>query len=82
MGRSLRTLQRELDREGLSFSELLTEVRHELALRYLDHPHYSVGQVAAMLGYASHSAFTRWFAAQFGCAPEAWRSRAQGLPRA
>lgn len=38
MGRSLRTLQRELDREGLSFSELLTEVRHELALRYLDHP--------------------------------------------
>lgn len=82
MGRSLRTLQRELDREGLSFSELLTEVRHELALRYLDHPHYSVGQIASMLGYASHSAFTRWFAAQFGCAPEAWRSRAQGLPRA
>jgi len=35
-----------------------------------------------MLGYASHSAFTRWFAAQFGCAPEAWRNRAQGLPRA
>jgi AraC-like DNA-binding protein len=73
MGRSMRTLQRELEREGLNFSDLLGEIRHDLALRYLDHPHYSVGQVAAMLGYASHSAFTRWFAARFGCAPEAWR---------
>lgn len=79
MGRSMRTLQRELDREGLSFSDLLTEVRHELALRYLGNAHYGIAQIAAMLGYGSHSAFTRWFAARFGCPPEAWRSRPRNL---
>ena len=75
MGRSMRTLQRELDREGLSFSDLLAEVRQELALRYLGNPLYGIGQVAAMLGYGSHSTFTRWFAAQYGCPPEAWRGQ-------
>lgn len=30
---------------------------------------------AVMLGYRSHSAFTRWFSAEFGCAPWAWRNK-------
>lgn len=79
LGRSLRTLQRELDSEGLSFTALLAEVRHELAQRYVANPRYGIGQVAAMLGYTSHSAFTRWFTARFGSAPEAWRAAQAGL---
>lgn len=75
LGRSVRTLQRALDAEGLSFTALLDEVRHDLAQRYLANPHYRVDQIAAMLGYGSHSAFTRWFSAQFGCAPQVWRTR-------
>ncbi|KWI51378.1 AraC family transcriptional regulator [Burkholderia pseudomultivorans] len=75
LGRSMRTLQRALDAEGLSFTTLLDEVRHDLARRYLANPHYGMGQIATMLGYASHSAFTRWFGAQFGCPPQAWRNR-------
>ncbi|MEQ6435480.1 AraC family transcriptional regulator [Comamonas sp. w2-DMI] len=78
LGRSMRTLQRELDGEGLSFTGLLEEVRHDLARRYVVNPHYSIGQIAAMLGYSSHSAFTRWFGARFGCAPEVWRARQAG----
>ncbi|HVR52013.1 MAG TPA: AraC family transcriptional regulator [Pseudorhodoferax sp.] len=78
LGRSIRTLQRELDEEGLSFSVLLDEVRHELAQRYMANPRYSVGQISAMLGYASHSTFTRWFSARFGCPPQAWRSTQAG----
>jgi AraC-like DNA-binding protein len=73
LGRSVRTLQRSLDAEGLSFTALLDQVRHDLATRYLANRHYGMGQIAAMLGYGSHSAFTRWFGAQFGCAPQAWR---------
>lgn len=73
LGRSMRTLQRALDAEGLSFTSLLDEVRQDLALRYLGNPHYEVAQVAAMLGYGSHSAFTRWFSSRFGCAPQQWR---------
>jgi AraC-like DNA-binding protein len=75
LGRSMRTLQRTLDAEGLSFTALLDQVRRELAQRYLANPHYDMGQIAVMLGYGSHSAFSRWFGAQFGCAPQAWRNR-------
>ena len=75
LGRSVRTLQRELSEEGLSFTDLLIEVRSELAQRYVRNPEYSVGQIASMLGYNSHSAFTRWFATLFGCPPEVWREK-------
>jgi AraC-like DNA-binding protein len=27
-----------------------------------------------MIGYASQSSFTRWFAAEFGIGPAAWRA--------
>jgi len=75
LGISMRTLQRELDARALTFKALINEVRQELARRYVGHTHHSLGEVAAMLGYTTHSAFTRWFGLQFGCSPEAWRSR-------
>lgn len=75
LGRSVRTLQRELDEEDLSFTDLLIEVRYDLAQRYVRNPEYAVGQIASMLGYNSHSAFTRWFTTLFGCPPETWRER-------
>ncbi|MEG0053888.1 MAG: AraC family transcriptional regulator [Comamonas sp.] len=75
LGRSVRTLQRELDSEGVSFSDLLVEVRYELAQRYVRNPDYSVGQIANLLGYNSHSAFTRWFTTLFDCSPETWREK-------
>ncbi|MET0208200.1 MAG: AraC family transcriptional regulator [Burkholderiaceae bacterium] len=81
LGLSMRSLQRELDGRSLTFKQLINEVRTELARRYVANPHSSLGDVAAMLGYSSHSAFTRWFGTQFGCSPEAWRhrSRQQGV---
>ncbi|OUM04058.1 AraC family transcriptional regulator [Variovorax sp. JS1663] len=75
LGMSVRTLQRELDGRSLNFKQLINEVRQELAPRYVANSRYSLGEVAAMLGYSTHSAFTRWFGVQFGCAPDAWRSR-------
>ena len=47
------------------------------ARQYVANARYSLGQVAAMLGYSTHSAFTRWFVGQFGCAPEVWRRQAR-----
>ncbi|CAN7721380.1 AraC family transcriptional regulator [Variovorax sp. LjRoot130] len=75
LGISMRTLQRELDGCGLTFKALISEVRQELARRYVANTHHSLGEVAAMLGYTTHSAFTRWFGTQFGCSPETWRTR-------
>jgi AraC-like DNA-binding protein len=71
----MRTLQRELEGRGLTFKALINEVRQELARRYVANTHHSLGEVAAMLGYTTHSAFTRWFGTQFGCSPETWRTR-------
>ena len=83
LGLSLRTLQRQLGAEGAVFASLLGEVRRDLAQQHVGNDRYSLGHVASMLGYSTHSAFTRWFAAQFGCPPETWRRRAlAGRPAA
>jgi AraC-like DNA-binding protein len=73
LGMNIRTLQRRLDESGRTFSDMINEVRRDLVLRYMENPNYSVGRVAELLGYAVLSSFTRWFSAQFGTAPIAWR---------
>ena len=74
LGLNVRTLQRQLDEAGASFTTILNEVRRELAQRYIDNTSYSMGRVAAMLGYANLSSFTRWFTAQFDHAPSRART--------
>jgi len=74
---SVRTLQRELDEVGLTFSALLNAVRRELALRYMENRNYSLQRVGMMLGYTVPTSFTRWFSAEFGCSPREWRSRSK-----
>lgn len=73
LGLSVRTLQRQLDAEGLRFSGLLDEIRAGLAQRYLDNPHHSLAQISELLGFSAPSAFTRWFRTQFYCTPQQWR---------
>jgi AraC-like DNA-binding protein len=72
-----RTLQRRLRVEGLGFSDLLDQVRGELARAYLADRQTPMNQIAARLGYADGSAFTRWFTHTFGEAPSRWREKAQ-----
>jgi len=74
LGMNVRTLQRRLEESNTVFSELVNEVRRELALRYMANTRFSLGRVAELLGYAVPSSFTRWFSAQFGCAPARWRA--------
>jgi AraC-like DNA-binding protein len=73
-GMNVRTLQRRLKEDGCAFNDLINDVRRDLVLRYLDNPNYSLGRIADMLGYSMASSFTRWFIAQFGMPPAAWRS--------
>jgi AraC-like DNA-binding protein len=77
---SPRSLQRQLGGEGYRFGELLAEVRKELAEAYLTSSDQPVTSVAGLLGYASPSAFTRWFAGAFGTSPQAWRSAGKPPP--
>jgi len=70
---SERTLQRDLEKEGVGFASLLVEARRELAMWYLGYPDQSITSIAELLGYASLSSFTRWFTDEFGISPRAWR---------
>ncbi|MDD0843933.1 AraC family transcriptional regulator [Pseudomonas sp. Gutcm_11s] len=78
MGMNVRTLQRRLEENQATFSDLINGVRRDLVLRYLENPNYSLGRIADMLGYSMPSSFTRWFIGQFGMPPAAWRSEHGG----
>ncbi len=75
-----RTIQRMLDRDGLSFATLLNDVRRELAIRHLRSTALPLGSIAHLLGYATASSFARWFNEEFGCAPSAWRAEGRSAP--
>jgi len=78
LGMSARSLQRRLDDEGHQFGDLLGWVRRELATAYLANSAHPITMIAGLLGYASPSSFTRWFAATFGVSPHAWRAEHAG----
>lgn len=71
---SVRTMQRKLETAGKNFSNLVDEVRQELAVRYLTNQRYPIGRVAVLLGYSRQSSFTQWFTARFGITPRGWRA--------
>ena len=68
-----RDLQRKLEREGRTFGELLNNARRELSQRYLSNDAQPITIVAELTGYSSAASFSRWFTAEFGVAPGAWR---------
>jgi AraC-like DNA-binding protein len=70
---SPRSLQRQLQAAGTTFSEVADGARHELSLRYLRDAHYSVSEVAFLLGFAEVSAFSRAFRRWIGASPIEWR---------
>ncbi|MBU6207725.1 MAG: helix-turn-helix transcriptional regulator [Alphaproteobacteria bacterium] len=79
LGMSVRTLQRALEAEGASFSRLIGRQREQLSGEYLANPHISITDVAAMLGYSSISAFSRWHMQTFGISAMARRKSAKAI---
>jgi AraC-like DNA-binding protein len=77
---SVRSLQRHLEDAGTTFSNLLDEVRQELAVRYMSNERYPIGRVASLLGYTQQASFTQWFSRRFGMAPRTWRATRRAQP--
>jgi AraC-like DNA-binding protein len=77
LGLNERTLQRRLLAEGLDFSSLLNDVRHELAMRYVANDKLPLGRIAGLVGYSRQSSFNRWFAEEFHMSPTGWRTGGQ-----
>lgn len=76
MGMTVRTLQRALDGEGETFSNLLNRARMHLATQYLANRRMRITDIADLLGYSSIGAFTRWHSQTFGVPPKATRKAA------
>ncbi len=68
-----RTLQRRLSESDTSFRTELETVRRQLAETYLRDARLSIADVAQLLGYSEHSAFTRGFRQWTGSPPQSWR---------
>lgn len=73
LGMSERTLARKLADEGLSFSEILQQLRRDLAVRYLNEGGHHVSKVAWLLGFQEVSAFSHAFKQWTGMAPSQMR---------
>jgi AraC-like DNA-binding protein len=72
-GMSDHDLQRQLRDCGVTFQDLVTAARQELALHYLQDPNMPLTEIAQCLGYSELSAFSRAFRAWTGMSPQRYR---------
>jgi AraC-like DNA-binding protein len=68
-----KTLYGHLAGYGLTYSSILDTIRVDLAIPYARDKERSLSNVASLLGFASLSAFSRWFSRRFGQSVSAWR---------
>jgi AraC-like DNA-binding protein len=75
MRTSPRTLQRNLDQEGVGFKQLLERAESKRACELLRNPNLRVREISQSLGYRDPSSFSRAFRNWTGVSPRAYRQR-------
>ena len=78
LGFSPRTFQRQLQEEGLNYSELVEHCRCRAACASLEHTREPIREIAANLGYRDPSSFSRAFRRWTGATPRTWRKQWTG----
>ena len=73
LGISSRQLQRKLTQQHTNLSALLTHIRRNLAVSYLQQTDHKILYIAEQLGYSEQSAFQRAFKRWYGMTPQAFR---------
>ncbi len=73
MGTSVRTLQRRLSTHGLSYRDLIEDVRREAAKTLMQDRSLSLLDVALLLGFSDQTAFNRAFRRWFQTTPTEMR---------
>jgi AraC-like DNA-binding protein len=73
LGTNLRTLQRRLEQENTSFSELLDRVRIQQVSQLFANRQLRLTDVAHLLGYTGLASFSAWYRARFDQTPSAAR---------
>jgi len=74
LGMSLRTLERRLAEEGLTFSTVLDKMRVDLSRRYLQDEDLPISKIAWLLGYTEVSAFNHAYKRWTGRTPREGRA--------
>ena len=74
LGMSKRTLARKLLDEGLNFTDILQQLRHDLAVHYLHDRKLHISKIAWLLGFTEVSAFTHAFRRWTGKTPSQMRA--------
>ena len=72
---SRRTLQRKLTDRDTTYQKLVDDTRRDLALRFIEDPRRSLGDITFELGFSQQSALTRAFRRWTGKSPTDWRQR-------
>ena len=75
LGFTRRTLSRRLKQDGVSFRDIVEQVRHDLAKTYL-RDGLSISDIAFYLGYSDHAAFSTAFRRWEGQSPRDYRHSA------
>lgn len=75
---SVRTLQRELGREGVDFRSMVNVLRGQRAMELLSQTGASVTQISTMLGYSAPAHFARAFRKTTGVGPSEFRRTSAG----
>jgi AraC-like DNA-binding protein len=75
LGMSRRSFARNLAKEGVSFGEILEQLRQRLAARYLADDRMSLQQIAWLLGYSEPGAFSYAFKRWTGRSPRQARKQ-------
>ena len=75
LGVSSRTLARKLAAEGLSFGEILNQLRSDLATHYLGDANLPISEIAWLVGYQGVSAFSHRYKRRTGMSPKNMRAK-------
>ena len=74
LGISQRTLTRRLAEHNISFDQLIDDIRHDLAMRYIDQGEIELQDLAFLLGFSSHASFSASFKRWTGRTPSETRT--------
>lgn len=73
LGVSRQTLYRNLKAEGVTFEQVLDELRHRMALHYMSGKKASLNDIAYLVGFADPTSFSRAFKRWTGKSPSEYR---------
>jgi AraC-like DNA-binding protein len=74
---NVRILQRRLDREGTSFSDLLDRVRMQQVIEHFENSRLRLTDVAGLLGFSTLASFSSWYRSRLHETPTTARLRLQ-----